>query len=129
MGASTQGAPSPWLAAFWLPLRAMALQERTNEASEGHDRDPPGGDCGCWSAVQEGGSPWLMPLPGCVCRRRALQGRINEAIEVHDVTNKEEAKAARRATLEDGPPLVPIQRAKSITSNQGEGGCWQPGRV
>eukprot|EP00891_Asterochloris_glomerata_P005689 jgi/Astpho2/5689/fgenesh1_pg.00079_%23_100_t len=52
-------------------------------------------------------------------KRRALQGRINEAIEVHDVTNKEEAKAARRATLEDGAPLVPFQRAKSITGNQG----------
>ena len=81
------------------------------------------------SAVQEDSSSWLIPFSRCVCRRRALQGRINEAIEVHDVTNKEEAKAARRATLEDGAPLVPFQRAKSVTGNQGEGVGWQPGGV
>ena len=85
----------------------------------------------CKSAVQEDGSSWLTPFPRCVCRRRALQGRINEAIEVHDVTNKEEAKAARRATLEEGAPLVPDHRTKSISGNQGEGGslegCELPG--
>ena len=79
--------------------------------------------------MQEDDDAWLSPFSHCVCRRRALQGRINEAIEVHDVTNKEEAKAARRATLEDGAPLVPFQRAKSITGNQGKGGTWQPGWV
>lgn len=80
-------------------------------------------------AVQEDSDSRLTTFSRCACRRRALQGRINEAIEVHDVTNKEEAKAARRATLEDGAPLVPFQRAKSITGNQGEGSRWQAGRV